>query len=169
MSLDWVLLAARLIFGLALAAHGAQKLFGWFGGGGLKGTGGFFEVLGFRPGVLFAGAAGASEFLGGVLIAIGLFGPVGPALVCATMLVAAVSVHLDKGFWNSDGGWELPAINFAAALAFAADGFGSFSIDANVASLEVLHQPNVVWAVLGLGLVGGIANLLIRRAPEKQG
>jgi putative oxidoreductase len=169
MSLDWGLLAARLIVGLALAAHGSQKLFGWFGGGGIKPTGGFFETLGFRPGAVFAVAAGSSEFLGGLLIALGLAGPVGPALVLATMLVAAVTVHLANGFWNSDSGWELPAINSAAVLAFAAGGFGSLSIDANLPSLAVLHQPNVVWSVLGLGAIGGVANLLIRRMPEKHG
>jgi putative oxidoreductase len=168
MSLDWGLLAARLIIGLALAAHGSQKLFGWFGGHGIKGTGGFFEGLGFRPGALFAVAAGSGEFFGGLFIAAGFLGPVGPALIGATMLVAVVTVHLDKGFWSGDGGWELNAAYVAAVLAFAAGGFGSYSIDANVPSLAVWHQSNVVWSVLGLGLIGGIANLLVRRTPEKQ-
>src|SRR5436189_194129 len=83
------LLVLRLIFGIVMAAHGAQKLFGWFGGYGLNGTGGYFESLGFRPGRFFAFAAGASEFAGGLLVAIGLFGPIGPALVLATMIVTA--------------------------------------------------------------------------------
>jgi putative oxidoreductase len=166
MSLDTGLLIARLIVGLALAAHGAQKLFGWFGGYGIKGTGGFFETLGFRPGALFAAAAGASEFFGGLLVAVGLAGPVGPALILATMLVAAFSVHWSKGFWNTDGGWELPATNVAAVLAFAFAGYGSLSLDAYLPQLAVLHQPNVVWSVLGLGVVGGVANLLVRRSPK---
>ena len=82
------LLVIRLIFGLVMVAHGAQKLFGWFGGHGLAGTGGFFESLGFRPGRRFAFAAGLSEFIGGWLFALGFLGPVGPALILAVMLVA---------------------------------------------------------------------------------
>lgn len=71
MSTDIGILIIRVLFGAAIAAHGAQKLFGWFGGYGLKGTAGFFEQLGFRPGVLFAAAAGLSETGGGVLLALG--------------------------------------------------------------------------------------------------
>jgi len=166
--LDWGLLLARLIVGLAFAAHGSQKLFGWFGGYGIKGTGGFLESLGFRPGALFATLSGLGELLGGLFLALGFAGPVGPALIIATMLVAIFTVHISKGFWNSDGGWELPATNIAAALAFATFGFGAISVDAAIPSLAVLHQPAVVWAVLGLGVVGGIGNLLIRRSPATQ-
>src|ERR1700757_831183 len=93
------LLIARLVLGLGLAAHGAQKLFGWFGGYGLKGTGGYFEQLGFRPGVPFAVAAGLSEFWGGVLWGLGSFTPFGAAPVLSAMLVAIVSVHLKNGFF----------------------------------------------------------------------
>src|SRR2546428_533738 len=82
-----------------LAAHGAQKLFGWFGGYGLAGTGGFFAGLGFRPGVLFALAAGLGELGGGLLTAAGLFGPVGPALIILVMLVAILAVHWPHGFF----------------------------------------------------------------------
>jgi len=167
-SLDWGLLLARLVIGTALAAHGSQKLFGWFGGYGIKGTGGFLESLGFRPGELFATLAGLSEFFGGLFIVVGFAGPIGPMLVVSTMFVAIFTVHLSKGFWNSDGGWELPATNIAAALAFAAYGYGALSVDALVPSLAVLHQPAVVWAVLGLGVVGAIANLLVRRRPTPQ-
>src|SRR5919202_2598079 len=94
------LLIARLAVGLGIASHGAQKLFGWFGGYGLKGTGGFLESLGFRPGSLYAAAAGLGEFGGGLLIALGLFGPVGPALVIAVMTVASLTAHRGKGFFN---------------------------------------------------------------------
>src|SRR5690242_16864534 len=76
--MDAGLLIARLIVGFGLSAHGAQKLFGWFGGHGLKGTGGFFESLGFRPGVLFALAAGLGELGGGLFTAAGFLGPLGP-------------------------------------------------------------------------------------------
>ena len=91
--MDAGLILARLVIGPLMAAHGAQKLFGWFGGYGLTGTGGFFESLGFRPGRLFAATAGAAEMAGGVLVALGLLGPIGPALVVSVMVVAALSVH----------------------------------------------------------------------------
>src|ERR1041384_2571298 len=80
------LLVARLALGLTLAAHGAQKLFGWFGGYGIAGTGGFFEQIGFRPGRLFAATAGLTELAGGLLVALGLLGPVGPALIVSVMI-----------------------------------------------------------------------------------
>ena len=76
------LLLVRLVFGGLMAAHGSQKLFGWLGGYGLTGTGTFFEQLGFRPGRLFAAAAGMTEVLGGVLVAVGFGGPIGPASWC---------------------------------------------------------------------------------------
>ncbi len=91
------LLAGRLVLGLLLAGHGAQKLFGWFGGHGLAGTGAFFESLGFRPGRAFAAAAALSELGGGLLIALGFLGPVGPALIVAVMIVAALTVHWGHG------------------------------------------------------------------------
>src|SRR5207302_7975089 len=90
---DAGLFVARIVLGLMMAAHGAQKLFGWFGGYGLTAVTGYFETLGFRPGRLFAFAAAAGEVLSGVLVALGLFGPIGPALMLAVMIVAAVSVH----------------------------------------------------------------------------
>src|SRR5438552_10994517 len=100
------LLIARLIFGLLMAAHGAQKAFGWFGGYGLAGTGGFMENLGFRPGRLFAAAAAFGEIASGLLIAAGLFGPVGPALLLSVMIVAAVTVHWKNGVFVTSNGIE---------------------------------------------------------------
>ena len=91
--MDYGLLVARVVLGGLMAAHGTQKLFGWFGGYGLAGTGGFLESLGFRPGRLFAALASAGELVGGSLLAAGLFGPVGPAMMLSVMIVAAVSVH----------------------------------------------------------------------------
>src|SRR2546422_3738371 len=88
--MDAVLLIARLIIGLGLAAHGMQKLLGWFSGYGLKGTAGFFESIGFRPGVLFALAAGLGEVAGGLLTAAGLFGPIGPRLIIHVLVVGIV-------------------------------------------------------------------------------
>src|ERR1700694_2114691 len=113
------LLLIRLIFGLVMVAHGAQKLFGWFGGYGLAGTGGFFEALGFRPGRFFAATASLAEFLSGLLVALGVLGPVGPALMVSVMIVAAVSVHLKNGLFSMSNGIELPLLYGAAAAALA--------------------------------------------------
>src|SRR5205809_2412489 len=102
--MDFGLLVARLVFGALIAAHGSQKLFGWFGGYGIAGTGGFFESLGFRPGRAFATLAGAGELLGGVLTAAGFLGPVGPALMLSVMIVAAGSVHWHHGLFAANNG-----------------------------------------------------------------
>src|SRR5438034_1199144 len=95
--MDAGLMVARVVFGLLMAAHGTQKLFGWFGGHGLAAVSGMFESLGFRPGRFFAATAAVTEIGSGLLMAIGLFGPVGPALMVAVMIVAAVSVHWPNG------------------------------------------------------------------------
>lgn len=124
------LLLLRSAIGLTLAAHGAQKLFGWFGGYGLDGTGGFMESLGFRPGRRQALMAGLVEFGGGLLLALGLLTPIAAAAVVAVMLVAAVSVHLKAGFFLATGGYEYNLVLAVAALAVAFTGPGALSLDA---------------------------------------
>src|SRR5271154_7181693 len=96
------LLLLRLTAGLTLAAHGAQKLFGWFGGPGLEATGQLFETLGFMPGRRQALMAGLAETGGGLLLALGLFTPVGAAVICSVMLVA-LTVHIKQGFFAQNG------------------------------------------------------------------
>src|SRR5438552_14827690 len=113
-----------------MAAHGAQKLFGWFNGYGIAGTGGFFEGLGFRPGRFFAIGAGLGEFFGGLLTAFGLFGPFGPALIILVMVVAAAAVHWQKGFFATSNGIELPLLYATTALILASTGPGAYSLDA---------------------------------------
>ena len=160
------LLLVRLI-GLGFAAHGAQKLFGWFGGYGLAGTGGFFESMGFRPGRLFAAAAGVGEFVGGLLIALGLGGPIGPMLVIATMVVAIVAVHLGHGFFASSNGIEMPLLyaGFAALFAFA--GYGAYSLDAAF-GWTAFWTPQLAWAAIIAGIVVGLLNVAARRKPASQ-
>src|SRR5437870_9117397 len=126
------LLVARLIFGLVMAAHGAQKLFGWFGGYGIAGTGNFFESIGFRPGRLFAALAGLGEFGGGLLLALGFLGPIGPALILSVMIVAAVTSHLGKGLFAMNGGIEVPLLYAAVSTGLALTGPGRYSVDALV-------------------------------------
>src|SRR5438093_12509551 len=147
MSIDFGLLVIRILFGMPIAAHGAQKLFGWFGGYGLKGTGGFFEAqLGFRPGVPFAAAAGLSEMGGGILLTLGLLTPFGSAAVLSAMLVAIVSVHVKNGFFAMANGFELPFLYAAAALGLAFTGAGAFSLDA-LFGLTFLSKPSLVGGI----------------------
>ena len=128
--MDLGLLILRFVVGLTLAAHGAQKLLGWFGGYGLDGTGQFMETLGFYPGRRHAALAGLAEAGGGVLLALGLLTPLGAALVASVMLVATITVHLKKGFFAAGGGYEYNLVLAAAALSVAFSGPGVLSIDA---------------------------------------
>lgn len=159
------LLVARLAFGLVMSAHGAQKLFGWFGGHGLDGTGGFFESLGFHPGRLFATLAGTSEFVGGALVALGLFGPIGPALVVAVMLTAMFTVHWQNGLFAMQNGIEVPLLYAAGAIALAFAGPGIISLD-SVFGLQALWSLDVVIVALAIGILGGAGNLVVRRTQE---
>ena len=158
--MDSGLLLARMVIGLLFAAHGAQKLFGWFGGYGLAGTGGFFESLGFRPGRFFAAAAGFTELTGGLLLTLGLLGPLGPAMIIAVMIVAMATVHWQHGLFSQNNGIELPLIYSAAAAAIAFVGNGAYSLDA---ALGLTWSAEVAWAALGLGVIGGFANLAVRK------
>lgn len=162
--LDLGFLIARLVVGLLIAAHGAQKLFGWFGGHGLRATGEFFGKLGFQPGRLYATSAGLGELVGGVLIALGFLGPVGPAILLAVMVVAAISVHWRNGLFATTNGIELPLLYGTAAVRFALGGPGRYSLD-SLLGTRVAWTPALIWAALAVGIVGGVANLALRRRP----
>ena len=162
--MDIGLALARLIFGLLMAAHGAQKLFGWFGGYGVAAVAGMFQSLGFRPGRFFAITAALAEFAGGLLLALGLFGPVGPSLMLSVMIVAAVSVHLKNGVFATSNGIEVPLLYGAAGAALALSGPGRFALD-TLLGLESVWTPALTWIALGIGVAGGAATLAIRRLP----
>jgi putative oxidoreductase len=164
--LDLGFLIARLVIGLLIAAHGTQKLFGWFGGHGLQATGEFFGKLGFRPGRLYATSAGLGELVSGLLIAFGFLGPVGPAILLAVMIVAAISVHWRNGLFATTNGIELPLLYGTAAVRFALAGPGRYSLD-SLLGTHIEWTPALIWAALAVGLVGGIANLALRRGPEE--
>lgn len=155
------LLVVRLVLGLVMAAHGAQKLFGWFGGYGLNRTGEFFVQLGFPPGRLFAGAAALAEFGGGLLVALGFLGPVGPALIISVMIVAAMTVHWSNGLFATNNGIELPLVYASAAFALALATYGPYSVDA-LLGITSRWSPGVTLTVLAVGVLGGMGNLLIR-------
>ncbi|HZG85621.1 DoxX family protein [Paenibacillus sp.] len=127
---DMGLLLIRVIIGLAFVGHGAQKLFGWFGGYGPKGTGGWFESIGMKPGVMMAVAAGLVEFVGGLFFAAGLFTPVVSILLALTMAVAIAKVHGRNGFWVTSNGYEFNLVLIAVFVGLALSGAGSYSLDA---------------------------------------
>lgn len=130
MSIALGLLIVRLVVGLTFMGHGAQKLFGWFGGYGPKGTGGWMESIGIKPGVQMAVLSGLMELIGGLLFGAGLFTAVGAALIVITMLGAIVKVHGKNGYWVTSNGYEYNLILIAIAVGVALIGAGSYSLDA---------------------------------------
>jgi putative oxidoreductase len=163
MEMDIGILILRLVVGLTMAAHGVQKLFGWFGGYGLAGTGQFFEQLGFLPGKRNAFMAGFAEAGGGLLLALGLATPAGAMLVFSVMFVATMSVHIKKGFFITGGGYEYNLVLALAALSVAFSGPGPFSLD----SFLGFSFAGLYWGLgaLAVGLVGGGIQLATRKVP----
>jgi putative oxidoreductase len=157
------LLLVRIVIGLIMAAHGASKLLGWFGGHGLRGTGEFFVQLGFQPGTAFAAAASISEIVSGLLVALGFLGPIGPALMVSVMIVATVTVHWGQGLFAPKG-VEVPLLYGIAALGLALTGFGQYSLDNWLGIAGHLPLADT-WIALAIGIVGGFANVALRRRP----
>jgi putative oxidoreductase len=154
------LLLIHAVIGALLAGHGAQKLFGLFGGYGLEGTGGYMEGFGLRPGKPFAALAGTAELVGGLLLAAGLLTPLAAALIAATMLVAARTDHAGKGLWIFNGGAEYVLTVSAVALGLAFNGAGAWSLDAVIG----WHVSGLFWGLgaLGVALGGAGSTLLLR-------
>jgi putative oxidoreductase len=163
---DLGLFLARAVFGLFMAAHGSQKLFGWFGGYGIAGTGGYFESLGFRPGRVFAAAAGLAEFSGGLLLALGFLQPVAAALILSVMIVATVTVHLGQGLFAGTNGIEVPVLYGTGAAAMGLIGPGIYSLDWAL-GLSGVWSPALTVAVLAAGVIAGFANLGLRRTEPR--
>ena len=122
-------LALRIPVGIIFPAHGAQKLFGWFGGYGLEGTGQFFGSVGLDPGYLMALLAGLVEFFGGLALVFGVLVRPAAAALAFAMLIAIFAVHFSKGFFLDKGGYEYALALFAASLSLLFSGAGRFSID----------------------------------------
>lgn len=121
-------LILRVPIGVILAAHGSQKLFGWFGGHGLEGTGQFMASVGFEPGYLMALLAGSAEFFGGLALMLGLLTRPAAALAAFTM-VMAMTVHIDNGLFLSNRGYEFALALLAATLSLVFQGGGTASLD----------------------------------------
>lgn len=163
---DLTLLLARGALGASIASHGAQKLWGWFGGPGINGAAQFLDSLGFRPGERYARAASVTEIASGVLIAAGALGPVGPGMLASVMTVAVGSVHVKNGFFNSDQGFELNTLYALCGLILAVDGYGAFSLDAATGRGS---RANAMWGIAGIagGILAGLALLNQRQSPAQ--
>jgi putative oxidoreductase len=153
------LLLLRLVVGVLLVCHGTQKLFGWFGGHGPRTTGAFFEVGGYRPGVLFAVVAGLSEAGSGSLLMLGFLTPLAGAGVIGVMLNAASSLR-DRGPWIINGGWEYTVVLATVGASLALTGPGTVSVD-NALGLHWSTARSIGGIALGVG--AAIATLLLRR------
>jgi putative oxidoreductase len=159
---DLGVLVLRLAVGGLLAGHGAQKLFGAFGGPGLAGTTGWLESQGYRPGQQWAILAGLSEFGGGALTALGFLHPLGPIGTFGAMTVASLDVHGGKPIWATEGGAELPITNMAAATALALAGPGAFSLDRALG----IRVPKPVAILAAMAVAAGVIVAESRPKPE---
>lgn len=157
------LLILRLALGGLFFAHGAQKLFGWFGGHGLAGHTGFMEKLGVRPARLLGLISALGELFGGLGVLLGFLTPIAAAGLIGSMAVAIIKVHWPKGFFNHDGGIEFPLILAVAAFVIGLIGAGRFSVDA-ILGLR-LPEPWTYIVVLALTALT-VLIAVTRRAPQ---
>jgi putative oxidoreductase len=155
--MNYGLLLLRVVVGLTMFSHGSQKLFGWFGGHGPRGTGGFFGSLGFPQPYAMAIVAGASE-AAGLLLALGLLTPFAALAIASVMVVAVGAVHMKNGFWSTGGGYEYNLVLWATAVAIAAAGPGRFSLDA---ALGIVDNLAGVWWGVGVLLASVLGGLLV--------
>jgi putative oxidoreductase len=164
MSIAFGLLILRLVLGLTVAAHGAQKLFGWFGGPGMTNWTLSVQRLRIRPPRPWAWVAALSEFGGGLLLALGLLSPLGSLAIVGAMLVAIATVHLSKGFWVSKGGYEFNLAIIGGAVALALTGPGAYSLDNALGT----HLPEPVTLIAGsiAVIIGVTATLASRKQAE---
>ena len=156
------LLILRLVIGLILAAHGAQKLLGWFGGPGMTGWTGAMNRMRIRPATPWAWMSALAEFVGGIGLALGLLFPLPSAAIAGSMLVAIALVHLPKGFFVSKGGYEFNLAIIASVAALALTGPGSVSLDSAVG----IHLPEPISVIVVTILVlVGVGVALVTRTP----
>ncbi len=165
MLIEFALMILRVFVGLLFAAHGAQKLFGWFGGRGLKATAAGLGTMGLHPAWLWAWTSALAEFGGGALLALGVLTPVAAAALICTMVMAIAKVHGRKGFWNTNGGYEFNLTLIAAALTIGLAGPGAYAL--NPAIFARWPQLPLFVASLVVGLIGVAFGLIISlRQPQ---
>lgn len=152
-AVDTGLLVLRVLVGVTFSLHGAQKLLGWFGGGGLEGTAGWFRSLGFGDGRAAAVLAGLGELAGGLGLALGLLTPLACAAMAGTMTTAGLVNNHENGFWSVSKGWELNGYLVVVALAVALTGPGAWSLDAVLLGID--PGPLVGAGAVALGGLGG--------------
>jgi putative oxidoreductase len=165
--MNFALLVLRLVVGLVIASHGAQKLFGVFGGHGVDGTAAYYEQLGLRPARLNVWIAGVAEFAGGLLIAVGFLTPFAAAAVIGIMTVAVLTVHLRNGLFVTENGFEYNLVLAAVALSLAGVGAGSWSLDNAFGSQ--LTGAGWALAALAAGVLGGLGVIANARQTARQG
>ena len=169
-TLDVALLVLRVGVGLIFAVHGAQKLFGVWGGPGFEGWKGAMTHMGYRPAGLFAAVSAGAEFGGGLLLAIGLFTPLAAFLLVAQSVVIIGAAHWRSGFFNKNNGYEFPLALATIVVAILLAGPGAVSVDA---ALGLSIEPAVSVALLGVGIAGGLATLAVpalsAHRPSQQG
>jgi putative oxidoreductase len=164
--MDTALLILRLVVGVYVAAHGAQKLFGWFEGHGFAATQGMLGgMLGYRPAWLWTLAVGLAELVGGALFALGLLSPIGAIGVAATMLSATLVPHWSKGPFGIRGGYEQSLTNLAVAVAVGLAGPGAYSLD-QVFGINVPVAYSEAIALMAL--VAVVVGIVSRRAASPQ-
>lgn len=129
----WGMTVLRIFVGIIFMAHGSQKLFGWFGGGGLAGTAQFMESLGLTPGTLMAALSGGAEFFGGLALVIGLLARPAAVALIGLLLVAIFSVHIHNGLFMQNNGYEFALALLGGAVAVLFEGAGRASVDAAIA------------------------------------
>lgn len=157
------ILVLRLVIGLTLAAHGAQKLFGWFGGPGIKGWTGAMNRMRIRPAVPWAWASALAEFLGGIGLALGFLTPLPSFAIAGAMIVAIALVHWPKGFFNTKGGFEFNLSILGAVAAIALIGPGAISVDAPFG----IHLPEpATLVVMTVVTLTGVGTALLTRSPQ---
>jgi putative oxidoreductase len=165
-AIDLSLLILQLGVGLTFAAHGAQKLFGWWGGPGIAGWQGAMEHMGYRPARLFAVVSTLVELVGGLVLAAGLLTPLAAAALLAQTVVIIGEVHWANGFFNTKGGFEFPLVLGTGAAAVGLGGPSAISADA---ALGISFDPAVRVALLVLGIVAGFVALAIPRLSSRDG